>query len=155
MATTTTTGDRKAKDGLLSAKFAIAVEGIVEAVFTEASGLEAEIEVFEYQEGGQNQFIHKLPGRMKYPNLTLKRGITQSMDFWMWFTSGFGGKESNKRRNISIILYNQKSEPVKKWDFKNAYPIKWSGPSFRAEENAVAIESLEIVHEGMAHEKEI
>ncbi|MFC1944166.1 phage tail protein [Chloroflexota bacterium] len=130
-----------------SAKFGVSIENVVTAEFTEASGLEAQIEIFEYQEGGNNMFVHKLPGRVKYPNVTLKRGIIASNDLWDWFQQVMNRKI--KRQNISIVLYGQNGLEVRRWDLDNAYPIKWTGPPFKADGNVVAIESIEFVHEGM------
>lgn len=135
-------------DPLANAKFCIEVENIQEAAFTEASGLQAEVEVFEYQEGGNNFFTHKLPGRARFPNVVLKRGVTTSNELWAWFEKSMYRK--TERRNISIVLYNQEGEEVRRWNLTNAYPVKWIGPSFRAGDNAVTIEAIEFAHEGMS-----
>jgi len=139
------TGNRT--DPLANAKFSVEIDMIQEATFTEASGLEAELDIFEYQEGGNNLFTHKLPGRVKYPNVTLKRGVTTSNDLWMWFEMGTFGKIN--RRNISIVLYDQDGSEVRRWNLINAYPIKWTGPSFDASAKAVSIETVVFAHEGM------
>jgi len=134
-------------DPLANSKFCVEIDMIQEATFTEASGLEAELEIFEYQEGGNNLFTHKLPGRVKYPNVTLKRGVTASNDLWIWFEMGTFGKIN--RRNISIVLYDQDGSEVRRWNLINAYPIKWTGPSFDASAKAVSIETVVFAHEGM------
>ncbi|MBM3132860.1 MAG: phage tail protein [Chloroflexi bacterium] len=135
-------------DPLATRKFCIEIDSIAEAAFTEAAGLEAEVEVFEYQEGGNNFFTHKLPGRLKFPNVTLKRGVTTSNELWDWFEKTSYGK--TERRNISIVLYDQAGEEVRRWNLTNAYPMKWTGPSFRASDNSISIESIEFAHEGMS-----
>ena len=134
-------------DPLANAKFCVEIGMIQEATFTEASGLEAELEIFEYQEGGNNLYTHKLPGRVKYPNVTLKRGVTTSNELWMWFQTGTFGKVD--RRNISIVLYDQDGSEVRRWNLFNAYPIKWTGPSFNAGAKDVSIETVVFAHEGM------
>ena len=130
-----------------SAKFGVSIENVVTAEFTEASGLEAQIEILEYQEGGNNLFVHKLPGRVKFPNVTLKRGMTASNDLWDWFQQVMN--RQIQRQNISIVLYGQDGSEVRRWDLEKAYPIKWSGPPFKASDNLVSIESIEFAHEGM------
>ncbi len=141
----TKTGKRT--DGLATAKFGVEIGAIVMAEFTEVSGLEVQLEILEYQEGGNNLFTHKLPGRVKFPNVTLKSGVTATNELWEWFEKGTYGKI--ERKNMSIILYDQTNAEVRRWNLINAYPIKWTGPSFKAAENAVSIEALEFVHEGI------
>ncbi|MBE0480419.1 MAG: phage tail protein [Dehalococcoidia bacterium] len=135
-------------DPLTSARFCVEIGNIQQAGFTEASGLEAEIEVMEYQEGGNNLFTHKLPGRVKFPKVTLKRGITVSNDLWEWFEEVTYRKI--KRKNISIVLYDHKRIEVRRWNLTNAYPTKWSGSSHKAGENTISIETLEFAHEGLS-----
>lgn len=134
-------------DPYVTCYFSVEVEGIQEALFRECSGLEGEIEVFPYEEGGVNDHQHKLPGRAKFPNVVLKRGVTESKVLWEWFSSGLQGEI--KRKTVHIVLCNAKGEEVRRWTFEGAYPVKWSGPSLNSNENAVAIETLELAHEGM------
>ena len=134
-------------EGYASARFGISIGNVVTSAFTEASGLEAQIDVMEYEEGGNNLFVHKLPGRIKYPNVTLKRGMIFANDLWDWF-QGVMNRQI-VRQNISIILFSHDGTEVRRWNLENAYPIKWSGPSFKASDNAIAIESIEFVHTGM------
>lgn len=148
-------------DGVSTSLFGVEIGNVVLAEFTEASGLEAEIEVFEYEEGGNNLYTYKLPGRVKFPNVTLKRGITESNDLWDWFQSvmyrkagNTGGNSSSiERKEVSIVLYDHTgSSPVRRWNLTKAYPIKWTGPSFNADENAISVETLVLAHEGMIPE---
>jgi phage tail-like protein len=133
-------------------------QGDIAAVFTEVSGLSLEMQVTEYEEGGTNGFIHKLPGRLKVGNVTLKRGITRSNDFFKWAHPAaaqadpkLGGFKVD-RRNISVILYDVKGKPVVRWNFKRAFPVKWTGPQFTADSTALAIETVEIAHVGVTVE---
>jgi phage tail-like protein len=128
-------------------KFCVEIGGITQAVFSECSGLEAEVEVFEYEEGGLNSYVHKLPGRVKYSDLTLKRGMATSDELWEWYKKALGGKI--ERKNISVILYNTSGEEYRRWNFREAYPVKWTGPDFKADDNTVAIETLVLSHRGM------
>jgi phage tail-like protein len=134
-------------DPYITCYFGVEIEGIQEAFFRECSGLEGEIEVLPYDEGGVNDHPHKLPGRAKFPNVILKRGVTDSQDLWKWFSDMIQG--TVKRKTVHIILFDAKGSEVRRWTFEGAYPVKWSGPSFNSNENAVAIETMELAHEGM------
>ena len=114
--------------------------------YTEVSGLTAEIEVMSYNEGGRNDSVHKLPTRMKHPNLVLKRGVTTVKDLQAWMEDSFMGPT---RKEITLTMYNQRLEKVRTWSFKNAYPVKWTGPNFNSAQNTLATEALEIVHDGI------
>jgi phage tail-like protein len=114
--------------------------------YTEVSGLTAEIEVMTYNEGGRNDSVHKLPTRMKHPNLVLKRGVTTVKDLEAWLEDSFMGPT---RKEITLTMYNQQLNKIRTWSFKNAYPVKWTGPSFNSGQNAVATEAIEIVHDGI------
>jgi phage tail-like protein len=128
-------------------KFCVEIDSITQAVFSECSGLEAEVEVFEYEEGGLNDYVHKLPGRVKYSNLTLKRGMASSDELWDWYKKTLQG--TIERKNISVTIYDTAGEECRRWNFQEAYPIKWTGPDFKADDNAVAIETLVFSHRGM------
>jgi phage tail-like protein len=116
------------------------------AYFTEVSGLSAEIETMTYNEGGRNDYVHKLPTRMKHPNLVLKRGVTDVKDLQQWLQESFMGPD---RKEITLTMYNEQLETIRRWSFKNAYPVKWTGPQFNSSQNTVATEALEIVHDGI------
>jgi len=128
-------------------RFYVQIDGINQAVFTDLTGLQIETTVQEYEEGGNNGFVHRLPGRTKVSNVTLKRGLTTSNEFFKWCLQIAQGKIV--RRNISVLIYDSKGEQVCRWDFINAYPVKWVGPQFTAGSNAMAIETLELAHDGL------
>ena len=142
---------------LTACRFSIDDQGIVIAVFKECSGLSGEIEVETYQEGGLNEYEHKLPGRTKYGNVTLKSGVANSVEMWSWFHRAATG--DIERRGISIVMYQQnrfgqfKGEAMR-WTLSGAYPVRWEGPSFSAEDNSVAVQSIELAHNGitMSHQ---
>jgi phage tail-like protein len=115
--------------------------------FNECSGLEATMQVEEYSEGGENRFVHKFPTRMTYSNIVLKRGIALSEDLWNWHADYVNGR--GKRRDGIIILQSELRIPLKIWVFEKGLPFKWSGPSLNAAQSAVAIETLEIAHQGL------
>jgi phage tail-like protein len=114
--------------------------------FMEVSGLSAEIETMTYNEGGRNDAVHKLPTRMKHPNLVLKRGVTAVKDLQEWALESFMGPD---RKEITLTMYNEQLEKIRVWSFKNAYPVKWTGPSFNASQNTAATEVIEIAHDGI------
>jgi phage tail-like protein len=114
--------------------------------FTECSGLEATMQVEDYIEGGQNQYIHKFPTRITYANIVLKRGVTFSQELWNWHMDYFKGK--GKRRDGVIVLRDEAGNPTRVWSFQRGLPMKWVGPTLNAMQSSVAIETLEIVHEG-------
>jgi phage tail-like protein len=128
-------------------RFYVEFGGETHAVFTECSGLQVEVEVQEWEEGGLNDYVHRLPGRVKYPLLVLKTGLTTSPELWKWYKKVLGGKL--ERKNVSVTLYDPRGERVQEWKFRNALPVKWTGPALKADENTVAIESLELAHEGL------
>ena len=139
------TGDRI--DPYASFNFLVEIEGVVVGGFSEVSGLQAETETEEYREGGVNDFVYKLPKITKYPNLTLKRGVTDLDEFWKWHQDVVAG--DIKRKNGSIILTDSSKTKGKRWNFTKAYPVKWVGPDMKADSNTVAVESLEIAHRGL------
>src|SRR5215204_1782080 len=120
----------------------------IQAVFTEVSGLQIEMQVMEYEEGGTNNFIHRLPGRLKVGNVTLKRGLTKSNEFLKWC---MGVRvQSVERRNVTVVMYDVGGKPVVRWNFTGAYPVKWVGPQFTADSSGMAIESVELAHKGVS-----
>jgi phage tail-like protein len=118
--------------------------------FTEASGLDAETEVIEYREGSSPEYSKvKMPGMQKYSNVTLKRGtFTSDNDFFDWWktTRTLGTPE---RRDIIVSLLNESHTPVFVWKIKNAFPTKVQATDLKSDGNEVAIETLELAHEGI------
>jgi phage tail-like protein len=137
----------RSKDPHQGLRFWVEVEGIEIAGFTECSGLSVETEVVEYVEGGENTYVHKLPIRTKYSNVTLKRGVDegQTLFKWYWQTSNL----QSKRKNVTISIYTADGKLGRKWHLKEAYPIKWTGPDLKSDSGAVAIETVEFAHSGL------
>jgi phage tail-like protein len=118
------------------------------AGFSECSGLEATVELFEIKEGGVNDYVHKFPTRASFGNITLKHGVIYLYDdLWTWHNGFVQG--TGKRKDGLIVLLDESRTPAKVWKFKRGIPTKWVGPSLNASQSAVAIESLEIGHEGL------
>lgn len=139
-------------------RFVIDVGGLTIGAFTEVSGLSVQIDTEELAEGGQNQYTHKLPGRMKWPNLVFKRGITDSDALFEWFAkcSGDGltaGKNKLDRRDGHVELRDAAGKKVRRWTFTKAYPVKWTGPRLAASSRDLAVEELEVCHCGFKPEK--
>ena len=124
-----------------------AVSVVMGGSFSECSGLEGTLQLEEYPEGGENRFVHKFATRMTYANISLRRGITFSEDLWNWHFDYVNGR--GKRRDGMIFLKNELQIPLKMWVWRAGLPVKWSGPTFNATQNAVAIEGLEIAHQGL------
>lgn len=135
-------------------RFLVEIDSLVAAGFSEVSGLEMEMSTEEYEEGGVNWFTHKLPGRVSHPNLVLRRGVTDSLELWDWIQGTVQNVENGtvERRNVRVIVLDSIGEESRRWEFLRAYPIKWTGPEFSAGDGSVAIEALELVHEGLARE---
>jgi len=130
----------------LTFNFAVEIEGLLVGGFTEVTGLESVIEVEEYREGGVNGFVHKLPGKTSYANLTLRHGLTSLGTLWDWYHQTTEGAIS--RRNGTIMLLDARQVPVMWWNFRNALPVRWTGPTFNAASDEVGVEELELAHEG-------
>jgi phage tail-like protein len=143
------TADRR--DPFRSFNFQLEIDGIPLGAFSEASGLTAEGDSVDYREGTDRQNnVRKLVGLRKYTNITLKRGYTTDTSLWQWYTSAVNGTPD--RRNVTIVLMNESRQPVLRWHAENAWVNKIEGPSFKATGNEVAMESVEIVHEGLSIE---
>jgi phage tail-like protein len=134
-------------------KFHVEIGDITEAAFSECSGLDISTEVFEYKEGGMNEYVHKLPGRTKYSNITLKRGFATSNELFKWYKemeTCLLGHEVFKPREVTIKLYSSVVQgKVMRWKLYDAFPVKWVGPTFNSAEAAIAVESLEFAHHGI------
>lgn len=137
-----------ATDGVPSAIEVVkAAGGMLIGGFQECTGLDTTLEVEEHREGGLNDRVRKFPSRVTWSNVVLKRGVGLSDDLWNWhadYTTGSG-----KRRDGIVVLEDDLHVPLKMWHFTRGLPIKWTGPSLNAKASEVAIESLEIVHEGI------
>lgn len=115
--------------------------------FSECGGLEASMAVDEYREGGRNDAVLRFPGRITHPNLRLRRGLAVSDELWKWHEQFITGK--GRRRDGVIELLNDTGDAVRTWRFRRGLPVRWAGPAFNATSSAVAIEEIEIAHEGL------
>ena len=138
---------------ITSATFLFEVDGVEIGRFMEVSGLEVEVSVEELEEGGQNSFVHRLPGRMSWPNIRLKRGITQNDTLLQWLGKSSGeqfaaGGNRLARSTAAITLMGPAGDRLRTWSFDGAFPVKWKGPEFATASNEMAVEELEITHHG-------
>lgn len=141
-----TVGNRR--DPYLAFNFRVEIEGLTVARFTEVTGLQVEIEVHDYREGGLNDYIHKLAGPTRYPsNLILKKGLTDVKELWEWHQEVMQGKI--ERKNVSIVLLNEVGDEIQRWNFAHACPVRWIGPELKAKSGEVAVQTLEMVHRGL------
>jgi phage tail-like protein len=141
------TGDRV--DPFRGYNFRVEINGIQKAGFREVAGLDATSDPILYREGNEKVYTErKLPGQVKYSNITLKWGITDDHTLWDWRKKVIDGK--TERQTGSIVLVDEAGNDKLRWNFVNGWPTKWTGPSFNAVNNEVAVESLEIAHEGIA-----
>jgi phage tail-like protein len=135
------------KDPHRNFRFRLEIDGIQQAGFSEATVPDMSTDVVEYREGNEITTPRKLPGLNKYGNLTLKWGITDSMELYKWRQQIVDGTIA--RKNIAVVLIDEAGADKARWEFVNAWPSKYDAPDLNATGNAVAIETLEIVHEGM------
>lgn len=120
--------------------------------FTEVSGLNIELQSIDYREGSSPEYqVTKMPGIPKFSNITLKRGIFKGdNEFFQWLNTV---KLNNiTRRNLTISLLNEEHAPVASWKVKDAWPCKVDGPALKSTGNEVAVESIELCHEGLSIE---
>lgn len=125
--------------------FLVELDGITRAGFRECSGLDTSTDLVEYREGADPTHKRKLTGLSTFSNITLKWGITDSDELWRWRQTVVDGRA--ERKNGSIILLDEAGNEKVRWNFLNAWPAKWTGPTFNATETAVAVETLELAHE--------
>ena len=133
-------------------KFIFKIGALQIGSFTEVTGLGVSIDVEELMEGGQNAYTHKLLGRMRWPNIVLKRGLTDSNALFKWLLnfSGDGFSKTNKvsPETGSISVLTPKGEPFRTWSLVDVKPVKWTGPRLAASSRDLAIEELEVCHSG-------
>ncbi len=135
----------KRDDPYAASNFVVQIDGISVAGFSEVSGLSTETDVIEYRNGDEDITVRKLPGLRKFTNISLKRGMTKSMDLWKWRQTVMQGK--TERKSGTIILQDEARKQALKWEFKAGWPSKWEGPSLNAKNNEVSIETMEITCE--------
>jgi phage tail-like protein len=138
-------------DPYQSCNFIVEIEGLLVGGFNSVAGLAIEVETHEYREGGQNEFIHRFAGATKHPPLVLKHGMSPIDGLWGWHQDVASG--DIRRRNGTIYLLNKSQVPVLWWHFREALPLKWSGPELQADKAAIAFETVELAHRGLSRSR--
>ena len=139
------TGERN--DPYSAFNFIVEIDGVIVGGFAECGGLTTETDIVEYRNGDEDITVRKLTGKAKYTQISLKRGYTDSRELWEWRKLVITGR--TERKSGTIQLLNESRQPALKWNFREGWPSKWEGPALNAKNNEVAIETLEIAHEGL------
>jgi len=135
-------------DPFAAFNFIVEIDGIAKAGFSEVYGLAVEVEAVDYREGTDpSPVVRKLPGLRKYSNITLKRGYTPDLSLWKWMKTVLDGQAV--RAGVAITLLDSQRQPAARWHVREAWPCKYEGPSLNASGNDVAVETLELCHEGL------
>jgi phage tail-like protein len=147
-------GDGNEMDPLIGFNFGLEIEGKMAGFFQECSGIGSENEVIDHKVVDTNgiEMVRKIPGRLKWGDVTLKRGITTDMEIWDWRNSVVQGKMDDARTNCSVIMMDRDYTPKARWNFFNAWPSKVSGPSVKSDSNEIGVEEVTLVHEGLERE---
>jgi phage tail-like protein len=138
-------------DPLVGFNFALELQGSITGYFTECSGIGSEHEIVEHKvvtDKGQ-ELVQKIPGRLKWGDVTLKRGITADMQIWDWRAMVEKGEIGKSRKTCSVIMFDRNYKEIARWNFENAWPSKVSGPSVKSDSNEFGVEEITLVHEGM------
>ena len=135
-------------DAYLPPAQALLIPIMAVGAFAEVKGLGGDLEVLPYAEGGVNDHVHQLPVRHTWSRLTLRRGVVRDMALWLWYQAGLT-RSLGARRDGAVVLMNDAGEPVMTWVFFGGLASKWIGPELNASQSQVAIDGLEIAHEGL------
>jgi phage tail-like protein len=141
------------KDPYRNFRFLLEIDSIVQAGFSECTIPDTTSDVIDYREGNEQPSARKLPGLTKWGNITLKWGATDSLDLYNWRKLVEQGKMKAARRKVTVILQDEEGNNAARWEFVDAWPSKYDAPDVTAKGNDVAVETLEIVHEGMSRTK--
>ena len=145
------TADARRVDPFKNFRFKVEIHGMIQAGFSECSGLSSKVAAIEYREGGDHKRVYKLPGQTSYSDITLKWGLTNSNELYDWHIKAFNGHVD--RKNGSVVILGDDEEEVARWDFTQAWPTSWTGPTLNAKDNMVAIETLVLVCETIIRSK--
>ncbi len=138
---------RRPQDPFASQNFLLEIQGVTTAGFTECTGLNAESNVIEYREGKDPITPRKLPGLNKFGNVTLKTGLTRDLSLFNWHKQVMDGDIT--RQNVSIVVLDEKRQEQVRFNLQNAWPSKYTAPDLKANANEIAIEAIELAHEGV------
>lgn len=136
-------------DSLIPKFYAVEIDGIETAKFRSCEGLEIETYIYEVEEGGLNTTTHKFVGRTRYPNLILEHGVTDGNELYEWYENTVLTENEIERKDGSIVMYNSGGDEIKRWNFFRALPCRWIGPKVGPNVEGIAVEKIEITHEGL------
>jgi len=136
-----------------SGRFLFEVDGVEIGTFREVTGLRLDVSVEEYVEGGQNAYVHQLPGVMRWPNLVFTRGLVQSDALFAWVQKssgeGFSGNDNKLTRATgAVTVINHRGERLRSWEIQGVFAVSWSGPQLAADSDEPLTETLEVAHNG-------
>jgi phage tail-like protein len=131
-----------------SIHFQVMIDDVHYGSFTECVLPDLQLETEDIKEGGQNTYIHKLPVRVNVGTVKLRHGITKDAELLTWYRQILRGDVANATRQVSIVLLDSTGDILATWGFRDAYPVKWTAPSLKAGESAIAIEEIEFAHRG-------
>jgi phage tail-like protein len=134
-------------DPYININFVVQIEAVPVAGFSEVILPPAWADVIEYREGGEPNTVRKLPGRIHFGNLVLVRGVTGSTDLYDWWRAVVEGHVV--RRSVTVVLLDEAHDPVMRWIFRRAWPVRYQPSALNARGRETVIETLEIAHEGM------
>ena len=140
------------EDPLVAFKFGLEIEGKLGGFFTQVGGIGSETEVIAQKivnDATGETIIRQIPGRLSWTPVTLKRGVTSTMDIWTWRQQVVEGNIDKARTHCSIVAYSQDNKEIARWNFENAWPSKVTGPEMDSGSTNYMIEDLTIVHEGV------
>ena len=142
--------------GSSTAAFIVEINGTPAGSFSECHGLEMVVQVESFEEGGVNGYVHHLPGRIVWPNLVLKRGVTWDNELFDWFNkatgSTFAAEGKVVREPVGITMVSSKGERLRSWNLIDAMPVAWRGPTFAVTNDGMPSEELELSHHGFTAE---
>lgn len=141
--------DTTRTDPYRNCRYRVEIDGIDQGGFREVAIADSSQDAIEYREGTHPPTMRKIPGLVKYGNVTLKWGITDSMDLYKWRKAVEDGKTGGNRKNMAIVLMDEEGKEKSRWNFSNAWPTKYDPADLNATANEIAIETLEIAHEKM------
>lgn len=137
------------EDPLKALRFSVEIDGIAASAFSAVSGIDAEVAVIDYRSGSdKGAGSRKLPGEARFGNIVLQRGLTQDLSLWQWMLDSLEGRVN--RKNMSVVLQDDAGKEVLRFNFREAWPVRWSGPTLDPDLGDVALETIEIAHEGLS-----
>jgi len=141
------------KDPYKNFRFLVEIEGVVQAGFSDVTIPDSSQAPIEYREGNETPTMRKIPGLIKYGNVVLKWGTTDSIELYQWRKAIEDGNTAESRKSMAVIVLDDKGQATARWEFFEAWPTKYDAPDLKASGSEIAIETLEIAHEGMKRTK--